>query len=142
MIPIIDYLSICLNNYFCSMDNSCSRAYANTVLLKECQQKVQSVQEAIAQLSRVLSLAGNEVRLKILYLLEQETQLCVCDLGDILNMTIPAVSQHLRKLKDGNMIQSRRQGQTLFYSLKEEQLHIIKPLFKHISEKHYQKEPI
>lgn len=114
------------------MQNSCSRAFADAVLIKECQKKVQSVSQSLHQLSLILNLAGNEVRLKILYLLDEETQLCVCDLSDILKMTIPAVSQHLRKLKDGGLIQSRRQGQTLFYSLKKEQLNIIKPLFKHI----------
>ncbi|RYZ56326.1 MAG: ArsR family transcriptional regulator [Sphingobacteriales bacterium] len=115
------------------MENSCIRTYADTVLIKECQKKVRSVEVSVLQLSKVLSLTGNEVRLKILYLLQQEENLCVCDLGDILQMTIPAVSQHLKKLKDGGLIQSRRQGQTIYYSLKEEQLHIVKPLFEHIS---------
>ena len=81
----------------------------------------------------MLSLAGNDVRMKMLYLLEEENELCVCDLADILEMTIPAVSQHLRKLKDGNILQTRRSGQTIFYSLKEEHLEIIKPLFEHIT---------
>jgi ArsR family transcriptional regulator, lead/cadmium/zinc/bismuth-responsive transcriptional repressor len=124
------------------MENSCSRAYADTVLIRECHKKVQSVNQSLSQLSQILSLAGNEVRLKILYLLEQETQLCVCDLSDILQMTIPAVSQHLRKLKDGGVLQSRRQGQTLFYSLREEQLHILKPLFKHITVTNTQKDTV
>jgi ArsR family transcriptional regulator, lead/cadmium/zinc/bismuth-responsive transcriptional repressor len=115
------------------MKNACSRAYADTVLIKACQKKVQSVSDSLERLSKVMSLAGNEVRLKILYLLDQETQLCVCDLSDILQMTIPAVSQHLRKLKDGGLIQNRRQGQTLFYSLKQEHLPIIKPLFEHLT---------
>lgn len=127
------YLSICLNIYICFMENSCSRAYADTVLINECQKKVQSINHSLSQLSQVLSLAGNDVRLKILYLLDHEEQLCVCDLSDILQMTIPAVSQHLRKLKDGNLIHSRRQGQTIFYTLKAEHLHILKPLFQHIT---------
>ncbi len=115
------------------MEHSCSRAFADIVLIKECQKKVQLVNHSLTQLSQILSLAGNDVRLKILYLLDQEGQLCVCDLSDIIQMTIPAVSQHLRKLKDGNLIQSRRQGQTIFYSLTAEQLHILKPLFQHIT---------
>ena len=45
--------------------------------------------------------------------------LCVCDLADILQITIPAISQHMRKLKDGNALQTRRSGQTIFYSLKK-----------------------
>ena len=115
------------------MENSCSRAFADSVLIKASQKKIQSVSNSLTQLSQIMSLAGNDVRLKILYLLEQETQLCVCDLSDILQMTIPAVSQHLRKLKDGYLIQSRRQGQTQFYSLKQEYIHIIKQLFEHIT---------
>ena len=114
------------------MENSCSRAYADIILIKECQKKVQSINYSLTQLSQILSLAGNDVRLKMLYLLNQEGQLCVCDLSDILQMTIPAVSQHLRKLKDGNLVQSRRRGQTIFYLLTTEQLHILKPLFEHI----------
>jgi len=79
-----------------------------------------------------LSLAGNEVRLKILFLLEEEGELCPCDLADILGMSVPAVSQHLRKLKDGGVVVTRRDGQTIFYSLKSENLNLLKPLFKHI----------
>ena len=117
------------------MENSCSRAFADTVLIKASQKKIQLVSSSLAQLSQIMCLAGNDVRLKILYLLEQESQLCVCDLSDILQMTIPAVSQHLRKLKDGYLIQSRRQGQTQFYSLQQEHkhIHIIKQLFEHIT---------
>ena len=53
-------------------------------------------------------------------------------LSDILGMSIPAVSQHLRKLKDGNVIEAKREGQTIYYSLKEEHLKILKPFFKYI----------
>lgn len=52
----------------------------------------------------------------------------------MLQMSIPAISQHLRKLKDGEILKSRKTGQTVFYSLKEEHLEIIKPLFQHITQ--------
>lgn len=119
----------------CNMtDPNCIRLYADEVLIKECQGKLTSAQASFNILSQILSLAGNEVRLKILYLLEEEDGgLCVCDLADILEMSIPAVSQHLRKLKDANIIQPRRQGQTIFYSFKQEHLEIIRPLFQHIT---------
>ncbi|WP_243409352.1 ArsR/SmtB family transcription factor [Pontibacter virosus] len=87
----------------------------------------------IQTLSQVFSLAGSETRLKLLYLLEQEESLCVCDLSDVLQMTMPAVSQHLRKLKDANIIQSKKVGQTVFYSLKQERQEVIKPLLELIS---------
>lgn len=115
------------------MNTSCVRPFADQVLITECKEKLQSAENSFDRLSQVLSLAGNDVRLKILYLLEVEKELCVCDLADILEMTIPAISQHLRKLKDGNILQTRRQGQTIYYTLRDEHSEIIKPLFKHIT---------
>lgn len=115
--------------------NSCIRIFADEVQINNCRNKLLAGEVSFTQLAQVLSLAGNEVRLKILYLLEEETELCVCDLSDILGMSIPAVSQHLRKLKDANVIRFRKSGQTIFYSMKQEHLQIIKPLFQHISHK-------
>jgi DNA-binding transcriptional ArsR family regulator len=112
---------------------TCIRPYADQVLIGECKKKLQKAETSFSRLSQVLSLAGNDVRMKMIFLLEEENELCVCDLADILEMTIPAVSQHLRKLKDGNILQTRRSGQTIYYSLKEEHLEIIKPLFEHIT---------
>ncbi len=114
-------------------EQNCIRPYADQVLIKECKKKLLKAQISFSRLSQVLSLAGNDVRMKILYLLEEENELCVCDLADILEMTIPAVSQHLRKLKDANILQPRRSGQTIYYFLKEEHLEIIRPLFEHIT---------
>jgi len=114
--------------------NTCIRVFANEVQIKECREKVKAVSSSLLQLSRVLELAANDVRLKILYLLEEESELCPCDISDILGMSIPAVSQHLRKLKDGNVIESRRVAQTIFYSLKDENLKILKPFFKYINQ--------
>jgi ArsR family transcriptional regulator, lead/cadmium/zinc/bismuth-responsive transcriptional repressor len=113
-------------------DKACIRLLANQVQIKACRQKLKKHETVFHGLAQVLALAGNEVRLKILYLLDQEKELCPCDLSDILQMTVPAVSQHLRKLKDANLIQFRKVGQTIFYSLKEEHSSIINPLFKHI----------
>lgn len=115
------------------MSTTCIRPYADQVLIAECKKKLQKAEFSFERLSQILILAGNDVRLKILYLLEEEAELCVCDLADVLQMTIPAVSQHLRKLKDGNVLQTRRAGQTIYYSLKEDHLEIIKPLFEHIT---------
>ncbi len=117
------------------MDNNqtCIRIFADQVQISECRKKLQSNEEAFARLSGLLALAGNEVRLKIMFLLEEENELCPCDLSDILGMSIPAVSQHLRKMKDGNVIEARRSGQTIFYSLKQVQLALLRPFFKQIN---------
>ena len=118
----------------------CIRLYADEVQINECKKKLKANTASLSQLSKVLELAANEVRLKILYLLEEEDQLCPCDLSDILGMSIPAVSQHLRKLKDGHIIESRREGQTIYYSLKEAHLKILKPFFKYINQQNLKEE--
>lgn len=114
-------------------DNNCIRLFADEEQINNCKGKLKTAQKSFASLSNILSLAGNEARLKILYLLEEERELCPCDLADILGMSIPAVSQHLRKLKDGNIVETRKEGQTIYYSLTLENLKILKHFFKYIN---------
>ena len=114
-------------------NQTCSRIFANETQINECKKKLQTNSTAFQQLSSLLALAGNEVRLKILFLLEEEKELCPCDISDILEMSIPAISQHLRKMKDGNVLQTRRSGQTIFYSLKTEHFQLLQPFFKIIN---------
>ena len=115
-------------------NNNCIRLFADEEQINACKSRLKIAQKPFNQLSHILALAGNDVRLKIVYLLEEEKELCPCDLADILGMTIPAVSQHLRKLKDGNLITSRREGQTIYYSLTDDNFKILKPFFKHINQ--------
>ena len=98
--------------------NVCVRVFADSKQIDRCKRKIESKSAYFNELSSVLALAGNEVRLKILYLLFEEKELCVCDLSDILEMTISAISQHLRKLKDGNLVDVRKDGQTYYYFIK------------------------
>ncbi len=113
---------------------TCIRLYADPVQIENCRGKIENAENAFSRMSAVLSLTGNDTRLKILYLLEEEKELCPCDLSDILGMSIPAISQHLRKMKDGNIIQFRKEGQTIYYSLKPEHLKMLRSLFKYINE--------
>lgn len=120
-------------------NNTCIRLQADIQQIKRCREKIKKNAKSFVQLGQVLALTGNEVRLKILFLLEEENELCPCDLSDILGMTIPAVSQHLRKLKDGNIIEARKEGQTIFYSLRKEHLKIVRPFFKLINQQNLTK---
>lgn len=114
--------------------NTCIREQANPAQINGCREKIAANENSFGQLSGILSLAGNEVRLKMLYLLEEEKELCPCDLSDILSMSIPAVSQHLRKMKDGNIVTSRKVGQTILYSIISEHLKLLRPFFKIINQ--------
>jgi DNA-binding transcriptional ArsR family regulator len=117
------------------MDNNvCIREKADPAQIKRGRESVAGSRAAFAELSSVLALAGNEVRLKILYLLDGEKELCPCDLSDMLGMRIPAISQHLRKMKDGEIVESRKTGQTIFYSVKAERMKLLRPFFKIITQ--------
>lgn len=112
---------------------ACIRVFADTDHIQHCQTRLAHVEPAIQSLASVLALAGNEVRLQILFLLVEEQQLCVCDIADVLQMTVSAVSQHLRKLKDGGVLHAHKVGQTVFYALSDRHLPVLQPLLAGLS---------
>jgi len=71
-----------------------------------------SIQEA----SDKLKMLGDKTRLTILALL-REREWCVCEFVDILDMSQPGVSQHLRKLKDQGLVKESKRGQWVYYAL-------------------------
>lgn len=70
----------------------------------------------IEKMSSILKLLGDKTRLSIVFLLHQK-QCCVCELVEVLDMTQPAISQHLRKLRDLQLVKEDRRGQWIYYSL-------------------------
>lgn len=59
---------------------------------------------------------ADETRSSILYCLSKE-ELCVCDVALIMDMSVQAVSHHLRLLKTAGIVRCRREGKVAFYSL-------------------------
>jgi DNA-binding transcriptional ArsR family regulator len=110
-------------------NNSCIRQKADLEQINRCKDTVSELNESFDYLANGLSLVGNSVRLKILYLLFEEDRLCVCDLSDILGMNISAISQHLRKMKDRNLLETDREAQTIYYSLTAEYEKLLNPFF-------------
>ena len=111
-------------------NNSCIRQKADIKQINRCKATVNELNGTFDYLANGLSLVGNNVRLKILYLLFEEKRLCVCDLSDILGMNISSISQHLRKMKDRNLIEKEREAQTIFYSLTPEYEKLLSPFFE------------
>ena len=111
-------------------NNSCIRQQADIKQINRCKETVSELNESFDYLANRLSLVGNSVRLKILYLLFEEKRLCVCDLSDILGMNISAISQHLRKMKDRNLLETERDAQTIFYSLTAKYEKMLNPFFE------------
>ena len=108
---------------------ACIRVFANEKQLNSCKRRMEELKDPLRAVAGALNLAGNEVRLKVLFLLKEEGELCPCDLSDILSMTVPAVSQHLRKLKDGDLVTTKKVAQTVFYALTPEAEKLLQPHF-------------
>ena len=76
-------------------------------------------------LAELFKIFGDSTRIKLLYAL-YESELCVCDLADVLGLTQSAVSHQLRLLKSSKLVCHRREGKTVFYSLADD--HVVRIL--------------
>ena len=65
----------------------------------------------------LFSALANPIRLRCIMLLQQEGELCVCELTQALRVAQPAVSRHLALLRDAGIVQDRRAGLWIHYRL-------------------------
>ena len=73
-------------------------------------------ESVLLDLAELYKVFGDSTRIKILYALF-EAELCVCDIAALLSMTISAISHQLRVLRVNKLVNCRREGRTVFYSL-------------------------
>ena len=73
-------------------------------------------EEVLYDLAELFKIFGDSTRIKILYVLS-ESEMCVCDIAQLLGMTQSAISHQLRSLKQSKLVNARREGKTVFYSL-------------------------
>lgn len=76
----------------------------------------------IFDLADLFKIIGDSTRIKILWALK-DNELCVCELSNILNMSMSAISHQLKTLKNSNMVTSIRDGKSIFYSLCDKHVH-------------------
>ena len=95
---------------------SCIRKNVDVPMLRGLQKQVHEKWD-LENLADLLTISGNETRLKILFLLAQKPELCVCDIADVTGMTVSSISHQLSKLRAHGFISKRREGQTIFYRL-------------------------
>lgn len=90
--------------------------------------------EILYDLAELFKIFGDSTRIKILYVLF-ESEMCVCDIAQLLNMTQSAISHQLRALKQSKLVKYRRDGKTVFYSLADGHVRtIINQGMEHIAE--------
>ena len=97
-------------------DQSCIRINVDAEKLESLRKDAFSNDHIVA-MSAFMSAAGNETRLRILYVLWRSNELCVCDLSDICGITQPAVSRHLKIMREKVLVESRRDAQTVYYRI-------------------------
>ncbi|MBL4752704.1 MAG: winged helix-turn-helix transcriptional regulator [Flavobacteriales bacterium] len=111
----------------------CIRSCPDLTQINACIQMLEESSQSISKLAKVHALMGNEIRLKILYIIFKEQKVCVCDISDILHMAASPVSQHLKKLKDSGLVQYDKVGQTIFYSVAIDYMETLLPTFIQIT---------
>jgi ArsR family transcriptional regulator len=100
-----------------------------------CEASEESLRHSLSEvtgLSELFRAMSDETRTKILHLLSQQ-ELCVCDLAHLLQVTLPAISHHLRLLKAMRLVRSRRAGKMVFYALDDD--HVLSLL--EVAREHY-----
>ena len=90
--------------------------------------------EQLYDLAELFRIFGDSTRVKILYAL-LESELCVCDIAKLMEVTQSAVSHQLRVLKNSKLVKFRREGKTVYYSLSDDHvIHILAQGMEHVLE--------
>ena len=91
-------------------------------------------EDELYDLAEIFKVFGDSTRIKILYVLF-ESEMCVCDIAQLLNMNQSAISHQLKILKQSRLVKSRREGKAVFYSLADGHVRtIINQGLEHIAE--------
>ncbi len=115
------------------MECECKKVHRKTVE-KVCTELTDDV--SLAEMADIFQCFADPTRLKIINAL-LTSELCVCDLSEVLKMAQPAVSHHLKHLRQMHLVRSKREGKSIFYSLDDYHIQLLFDLCKtHLKEKH------
>jgi DNA-binding transcriptional ArsR family regulator len=91
-------------------------------------------EEMLYDLAELFKVFGDTTRVKIIYALFS-SEMCVCDIANLLGMTQSAISHQLRVLKQARLVKYRKDGKVVYYSLDDDHIkHIFKCGLCHINE--------
>ena len=111
----------------------CDFIHAHEDIVAQVQKNIPD-EDTLYDLAELFRIFGDSTRIRILYVLF-ESEMCVCDIAQLLGMTQSAISHQLRALKNARLVKSRRDGKTVFYSLADRHVRtIIDQGRDHISE--------
>lgn len=111
----------------------CDFVHAHDEIVERVRKEMPS-EDALYDLTELFRIFGDSTRIRILYVLF-ESEMCVCDIAQLLGMTQSAISHQLRALKNARLVKARRDGKTVFYSLSDDHVKtIIDQGIEHVSE--------
>lgn len=113
---------------------SCNCNIIHSDVVNKVSQKMPE-EELLYDLADLFKVFGDTTRVKVLWALS-ESEMCVCDIANLLKMTQSAISHQLRILKQSRLVKYRKDGKVVYYSLDD--MH-VKQIFDyamiHINEK-------
>ncbi|MGM9521524.1 MAG: ArsR/SmtB family transcription factor [Oscillospiraceae bacterium] len=86
--------------------------------------KLMPDEDTLYELADLFKIFGDSTRMKILFVL-LESEMCVCDIAELLNMTQSAISHQLRVLKQSKLVTSRREGKSTVCRLADDHVRLI-----------------
>ena len=101
----------------------CDFIHVHDKIVKEARANMPEGEE-LQSLTNLFKAFGDSTRIRILYVLFR-SEMCVCDLAGTLDMSQSAISHQLRLLKQLNLVSTRREGKTVFYSLADGHIETI-----------------
>ncbi|NLX63808.1 MAG: winged helix-turn-helix transcriptional regulator [Clostridiaceae bacterium] len=112
---------------------TCGQICIHDDIVEKVQQNMPE-ENNLYDLAELFKVFGDSTRIKIIWALF-ESEMCVCDIAYLLNMTQSAISHQLRVLKASKLVRSRRSGKTIYYSLADSHIKQIFELgMEHITE--------
>ena len=114
------------NEFICD----CNAIHEEVVL--ETKKKMFS-EELYCSIAEFFKIVGDSTRCKIISAL-QNSEMCVCDLANVLGMSKSSISHQLSKMKDRGIVKKRKSGKEVYYSLDDEHVaEIFSLTVEHIS---------
>lgn len=112
---------------------SCNTSIIHEDKVREIKESIPS-DETLYDLAEFFKVFGDSTRIKIICALFK-SEMCVCDLAALLNVSQSAISHQLRTLKGARLVRFRREGKVVYYSLDDEHIkHIFDEGLRHITE--------
>ena len=101
----------------------CDYMHLHEKVIEQVQEEMPE-EEILYDLAELFKVFGDSTRIKILYVLFQ-SEMCVCDIAQLLDMNQSAISHQLKILKQAKLVTGRREGKSVIYSLADEHVRTI-----------------